>query len=163
MKDTLPLEMRLQHQKTLMNWHNRAPICRTFGMTLSYDQEECAVIHLPHNPRIDHGFGGIHGGVFATLLDNAGWFTVGPRFNTWLATVELQTRFLEHGENCDLIATGKIVRLGKLISVVEMQVCNAEGKIMSVGSGTFATTSVARPTDENQINEILKRYASFFP
>ncbi|HKZ51822.1 MAG TPA: PaaI family thioesterase [Candidatus Acidoferrales bacterium] len=56
-------------------FNHTAPIARTFGMKLSYTDEGNAVIELPYNPALDHALGGIHGGIYATLLDSAGWFT----------------------------------------------------------------------------------------
>ena len=61
--------------KLLHMFNEVAPIARTFGMRLSYDDEAQAIVDLPYNPGLDHALGGIHGGIYATLLDTAGWFT----------------------------------------------------------------------------------------
>lgn len=150
-------------EEVLSQWHNRAPICRTFGMSLDYDEHGNARIELPHNPRIDHGMGGIHGGVIATLLDNAGWFTVATRFDHWIATLEFHVRLLDHAEKCDLVASGSIVRLGKTISTAEMKVCRKDGKAIAVGSGSFVLTGVERPQEQDAIHAILKKYEGLFP
>ena len=87
-------ERRAAHVARLTSMFHAAPIARSFGMRLAYDAERCAVFTLPYNAGFDHGLGGIHGGVFATLLDNAGWFTVAAEYETWVATVEFQVRLL---------------------------------------------------------------------
>jgi len=56
----------------LLHLFHEAPIARYFGMTLSYTEEGNAVVDLPYNPDLDHGGGGIHGGVYAAMLDSAG-------------------------------------------------------------------------------------------
>lgn len=129
-------------QAKLITLFNGAPIIRTYGMSLEYNEADQAVVRLPYNPNFDHGFLQIHGGVMATMLDTSGWFTTAPHFDHWIATVEFQTRLLEPVEKVDLVAAGRIVRLGKRIAVCEMEVKTEAGKIIAIGSGTFTVTSV---------------------
>jgi uncharacterized protein (TIGR00369 family) len=133
------------HQKKLISVAKAAPIIQTFGMTLSYNDNNEAVFDMPYNAQFDHAAGGIHGGVYATLLDNAGWFTVCPYYGYWVATVEYQTRLLEHVEGEALQAIGKIVRLGKRLATAQMELRTQAGKLVAMGSGTFAVTSVVLP------------------
>ena len=130
-----------KRQKLLISLFDKAPIKHTYGMQLSYDAEGCAVFHMPYNPRLDHFLGGIHGGVIATLLDNAGWFTAATYYDNWVATVEFHVRLLEAVEKVDLVSRGRIVKLGKRFSIGEMEVRTAAGLLVAVGSGTFAETS----------------------
>jgi acyl-coenzyme A thioesterase PaaI-like protein len=62
-------------EELLHMFNEAAPIARLFGMRLSFTKEANAVIDLPYNPLPDHSSGGVHGGVYATMLDCAGWFT----------------------------------------------------------------------------------------
>ena len=78
------LQQRRHH---LADMANGAPILRTFGMTLHYDDKGRACIDLPYNPGLDHALAGIHGGVMGTMLDTVGWFTAAPFYNCWIATV----------------------------------------------------------------------------
>ena len=121
---------------------SRAPIKQTFGMVLSYDDEDRAVFVLPHNPGLEHALHDTHGGVIATLLDNAGWFTAAAQYDTWIATVELQVRLLEPVQREDLRAAGRLVRRGQHLAVCEMEVRTASGRLVAMGSGTFAVTSL---------------------
>jgi uncharacterized protein (TIGR00369 family) len=138
-KDDQILNSRRNH---IIKLASNAPIVRTYGMSLSYDAEGRAVWEMPYNSNFDHAAGGIHGGVFATLLDNAGWFTVAPYFENWISTIEYETRLLEHVEKEDLKAVGEIVKLGKRISFAEMKIWSGSGKLVATGSGSFTTTQV---------------------
>jgi len=129
-------------REKLIALFNSAPIIQSFGMKLSYDEAGRALVRLPFNPNFDHAFHQIHGGVMATMLDTAGWFTAAPHFDNWIATVEFQTRLLEPVEKVDLVAAGRIVRLGKRIAVCEMEVRTAAEKLIALGAGTFTATSV---------------------
>jgi len=98
-----------------------APIVQTFGMTLEYNEKDEAVWTLPFNENLTNGMI-VHGGAIATMIDNAGWFTIGQYFENWVATVEFSTRLLDFSKNDELIATGHLVKLGKRISTTTMEV-----------------------------------------
>jgi uncharacterized protein (TIGR00369 family) len=120
---------------------DRAPIKHVYGMTLAYDEQGSACFDLPYNPRFDHALNGIHGGVIGTLLDNAGWFTLAPHYDTWIATVEYSVRLHEAVAGVALRSRGWIVRLGRSVSVAGMEVRTADGRLVATGSGTFVPTS----------------------
>ena len=116
-----------------------APIARTFGMHLSYTKDGQAVVDLPYNPRLDHGLGGVHGGVYATLLDSAGWFTAAAAHDAdcWLATAEMSIHFLLPAEGTDLCAKGRLIKAGKRQDVVEMHLYDGQGRLVGHATGTF--------------------------
>ena len=113
----------------------------TFGMTLSYNTKGEATFEMPYQEKFNHALGDTHGGVVATLLDNAGWFTVAAHYQKWVVTADLQTRILEPAGQQGLVATGRIVRAGNTLAVAEMEVRTREGKLVAVGSGSFMVTS----------------------
>ncbi len=125
----------------LFNQH--APIGRHFGMRLSYEGAQ-AVFRMPYNPALDHALGQTHGGAIATMLDNAGWFTVAPYFETWIATVEFHVRLHRPVAKQELVARGRLVNLGRRLSTAEMEVRNERGRLVATGSGSFTVTSALR-------------------
>ena len=127
---------------------SKAPIKATFGMELSFNENNEAVFDLPHNPGLEHGFRDTHGGILATLLDNAGWFTAAVHYDTWIATLEMQMRLLEPARREDLRAVGRLQRAGSRFAVAEMEVRTASGRLVATGSGTFAVTSLKYPFEE---------------
>ncbi|MFC1668838.1 PaaI family thioesterase [Spirochaetota bacterium] len=129
-------------QNYLTGLFNSSSIKKTFGMELSYDGDGSAVFYMPYNPGFDHGLNQIHGGVYATLLDNAGWFTVAQHYPTWIATAEMQMRLLEPAEKVDLIAKGRILKRGKKIAMARMDIRTKDNVIVSSGSGTFVITGI---------------------
>jgi uncharacterized protein (TIGR00369 family) len=134
-------ETILKRQRTMIELFDKAPIKRTYGMELSYDEEGRAVFDMPYNPRLDHFLGGIHGAVIATLLDNAGWFTASTYYDTWVATVEFQCRLLSPVEKVDLQSRGWMRKIGKRFAIGEMEVKTRDGLLVAIGSGTFAVTT----------------------
>ena len=137
-------EVLATRRADLVALFDHAPIKHTFGMDLSYDHQGRAVFDQPYNPGLDHALKGVHGGVIATLLDNAGWFTAAAYYDTWIATVEMSVRLHEHVSAEDLQSRGRIIRLGRRISVCAMEVRTAAGRLIATGQGTFTSTGVAR-------------------
>lgn len=116
-----------------------APIARTFGMVLSYDDEGRAIVDLPYNPDLDHALRGVHGGVYATLLDTAGWFTAAAAHDVsfWMATTEMSIHFLAPVQRTALRAVGQLIRQGRRQDVTEMRLYDGDDRLVGHATGTF--------------------------
>lgn len=126
---------------------NGAPIARFFGMRLVYTPQGNAVFTLPYNPRLDHALGGIHGGVYATMLDNAAWFTAAPSHGVfgWVATSELTVHMLEPAARTPLKSVGCLLKRGKRQDVAEARLYDGRGRLAGHGVGTFIVLPDLRP------------------
>jgi acyl-CoA thioesterase len=113
------------------------PIVKTFGMELSFDEDGCAIITLPYNPKLDHGEGATHGGAIATILDNAGYFTSALAVNEMVITSEMSFHLLRQSKRKKLVAKGKILKIGKKQVVAEMNCKDEDGTLIAHGTGTF--------------------------
>jgi uncharacterized protein (TIGR00369 family) len=120
-------------------FNQEAPLARTFGMKLSFDDKGQAIVDLPYNPGLDHPLGGVHGGVYATMLDTAGWFTAAAahEVNCWLTTAEMSIHFLLPVERTSLQARGELIKVGKRQDVAQMRLYDGEGRLVAHGTGTF--------------------------
>jgi uncharacterized protein (TIGR00369 family) len=130
-------ERRLDELRHIFN--EVAPISATVGMTLSYNDDGQAIVDLPYNPGLDHALGGIHGGVYATMLDTAGWFTCAAAHDVdcWLATAEMSIHFLLPAEQTSLRAVGRLIKSGKRQDVAEMYLYDGQGQLVGHATGTF--------------------------
>ena len=141
------VDMEKQREFLLMR-ARAAPIVKTFGMTLEFNEENEAVWTLPFSENATNGMT-IHGGVIATMIDNAGWFTVAQYFENWIATVEFSTRLLDFSRDDELIATGHLAKLGKRLSTATMEVVTKkDGRLIAIGSGTYSLTSLPFPVNK---------------
>jgi len=140
-----------QRQIELKALFEKAPFKHTFAMELTFDINGNAVLDMPYNPSFDHALGGVHGGVIATLLDNAGWFTVAVHTTTWVSTVEFHVRLLEPVANSHLQSRGRLVRMGKRLAVADMDVRTPDGSLVALGSGTFLVTSMPTPLNSDRV------------
>ena len=129
--------MHTTRQKELLELFSLGRIAKLFGTTLSFDEQGHAHVDLPYNPNLDQPCG-IHGGVIATLLDTAGWFTVAAQSETILVTTsEFKIHFLSPALECSLHAEGWVVKAGKRIFIAEMRVSKSNGEVVDIGTGTF--------------------------
>ena len=135
------LEARARRAAALVAFFDKAPMKSTFGMTLSYDETLQAVFEMPFDPKMTHAFRDTHGGVVATLLDNAGWFTAATYYDYWVNTSELTVRLHEPARRDDLIGTGSVLRAGGRFCVATMEVRTPAGRLVASGSGCFVVSS----------------------
>lgn len=132
--------MNKNRKESLLHLFNDvARIAKTFGMRLAFDEQDRAVLTLPYNPGLDHALDGIHGGIIATMLDNAGWFTsaITHEGEGWVATTEMSFHLLRPAARTKLTATGEIIRQGKRQDVVQMWCRDEQGNLVAHGTGTF--------------------------
>lgn len=125
-------------QEYLINVFKSVPIAKSMGMSLEYDEHGQAAIRMPHNPGFHHGMKDTHGGVFATMLDSAGWFTAAAVCRKLVVTSDLHVRMLQPARRQDLVATARMVRTGSNLAVGEMRLSAADGDLIAVGTASFA-------------------------
>ena len=105
----------LTSSEILLQAADCAPIIKTFGMKLAFNNENEAVWRLPFNKSLTNSVS-IHGGAIATLIDSAGWFTLAQYYENWIATVGFNTNLITYANDEDIIATGHVVKIGKRIA-----------------------------------------------
>jgi uncharacterized protein (TIGR00369 family) len=138
-------------------FNQRAPIARTFGMSLAYDAQGRALIDLPYNPDLDHAGEGVHGGVIMTMLDNAGWFTCALANESGLVvTSELSTRILRPAARTALKARGEMIKAGRRQNVAEMYCWDERENLVAHAVGTFANLEEGSQVfHQGDVKEIL--------
>ncbi len=118
-------------------FNEKARIAKNFGMRLTYNEKNQGIITLPYNPHLDHAGDGIHGGVIATVLDNAGWFTCALAHNGFVVTTEMSFHLLRPAEKTIIWARAKIIRMGKRQAVAEMRCWDEEENLIGHAIGTY--------------------------
>ncbi len=133
------LERQKRMDEFIRNFEEITPISRFFGMKLSFNNDYSANVDLPYNPNLDHSLGGIHGGVYFTLLDTAGWFTAAMAhdLDCWVATSEMSMHLLEPAKGTALRAVGRLLKKGKRQNIVEMFLYDENERLVGHATGTF--------------------------
>jgi 1,4-dihydroxy-2-naphthoyl-CoA hydrolase len=98
-----------------------------------------AVVEADVRPDLVHRFGAAHGGVVASLVDQALGSAVFPLVpaGTWPATLEFKVNYLAAARRGVLRATGRVVSFRTRTAVVSVEVEN-EGRAVAVAQGTIS-------------------------
>jgi len=83
--------------------------------------------------------GQTQGGILSALIDFAACFALMKTLGRPAFTVDLRADFHRVSKNSDLIAKGKVVKLGKQVSTCEAELFDPDGRLIASGRGTFLT------------------------
>jgi uncharacterized protein (TIGR00369 family) len=111
-----------------------------FGMEVVSIEHGSVVFAIEPQPRFANFNGTLHGGAYATLLDSA----MGSAVHSALAAglrctaIELKVNFIRSVgiDGGRLLATGKVIHLGRRIATAEGSISDENGKLVAHGSST---------------------------
>ncbi|MEP0192041.1 MAG: hotdog fold thioesterase [Erythrobacter sp.] len=81
--------------------------------------------------------GAAHGGVLAALIDLTGLYTLLAMRAKVKATADLRVDYHRPATSGPFTATGRIVKIGRQISVAETNITGPEGKLVASGRGAY--------------------------
>lgn len=89
---------------------------------------------------------GFHGGIVASLIDLTGHAAIALRIGRMAPTIDLRVDYLRMAPDSELIAVARVVRAGRTVAVVDIDVTDAQARLVAVGRGVFSTAaSATRP------------------
>ena len=99
------------------------------------------VLRLPFRPEFQRSSERpeLHGGITSALIDLAGDYALVARLGYGVPTINLRVDYLSMAVDTDLTATARIVRAGRTIGVVDIEVTDKAGKLIAIGRGTYST------------------------
>jgi uncharacterized protein (TIGR00369 family) len=117
------------------------PIARLIGFTLQSIEPGRAVIDFEAGPQHANPMGTLHGGVLCDIADAAMGmaYAAGLGAGETFTTLELKINFLKPIWSARLRATGKVVRQGKTVGLVECDVTDEGGGLVARASSTCLT------------------------
>jgi len=81
----------------------------------------------------------LHGGVTSAFIDIAGDYALAAILGRGVPTVNLRIDFLRMVENSNLTARARVIKNGRSLGVVDIEVMDSEGKLIAVGRGCYST------------------------
>jgi uncharacterized protein (TIGR00369 family) len=101
-----------------------------------------AVLKLPYREELTNGSGTVHGGILATLADTAVAFALSTNFDGKMgfATADLTIHFLRRARG-DVWARASIVKKGKRVNVGDVEIVDADGRVLARVLTTFLLTT----------------------
>lgn len=116
----------------------RAPCIDALGLRLIEADEGYCKITARHDPRFDGLLPGFHGGMLANVADCAAWFAIVTQTapDEPLVTTDMQLRYLRPCLG-DVTAVGRVIKLGKTLCPVAIDMFDAPGAHVLCGQVTY--------------------------
>jgi len=97
-----------------------------------------ARVEIELGERHQQPFGVVHGGVYASLMDAAGFWAVYSRTapHVGMTTVELKINYLAPAVSGRLIGMGTCIKLGRALGLGEARIENENGRLLAHGNTT---------------------------
>ena len=96
-----------------------------------------AVIRIDVEEHHLNGAGTLHGGVYASLIDNAMGLSVLALVGVRTATIEMNVHFLGAVSEGRIICQSQVVHRTRRTATAEAKVHDAEGNLVAMGTGAF--------------------------
>jgi uncharacterized protein (TIGR00369 family) len=100
------------------------------------------VLRMPMRPDLERGQGSgqFHGGPIAAFVDVVGDYVLVMLLGGGVPTINFRVDFLRPAVSSALLGTGRLRRAGRTVGVVDVDVHDAEGRLVAVGRGCYSTT-----------------------
>ena len=123
----------------LINMVNTSPYPKHLRMQLASISVDQAVVKLNTEQCHLQPFGIVHGGVLATLIDTATFWSVFLRLpeDAGLVNIDLKLNYLKSISSGLIIAQGRCIRAGRTINYAEASVKDKEGNLIAHGTSTL--------------------------
>jgi len=128
-----------EYIRELVEIVNTSPFPEHMAMRLLSIELDKAVLELKTANCHLQAYGKVHGGVLATLIDTATFWSVFLRIpgDAGLVNIDLKLNYLKPVENGLLTAEGRAIRSGNTICYAESNVLNANRDIVAHGTSTL--------------------------
>jgi uncharacterized protein (TIGR00369 family) len=114
-----------------------------FGFQLVKAERGRAVLRMPVLDLHKQFHRVVHGGVLAMLADTAGGFAafLAAPSGSRVVTIEMKINFLEAVEHGEIKADARVLRQGRTTSVVDCDVTDQDGRLVSKALMTFSISA----------------------
>ncbi|MCB0221937.1 MAG: PaaI family thioesterase [Chrysiogenetes bacterium] len=131
-----------EHLARIRPFFENAPFAKTLGIQIDSMSVDEASVRLPWAEHLGRTLNVLHGGAIAALIDLAAGVAALSDFEKIeslnAATLNLLTNYLSAGApGKDVIATGRVRKRGRSIVVVDVDIEDAEGKLIATGTATY--------------------------
>jgi len=117
---------------------NHISIFRTLRLRLDTVTDGVAELMAPYDPIYNNVFNCVHGGLLTTLADTAAYVAVLTLagVDAAITTTDLNIRFLAPCRS-DVTATARIIKFGRTLCPVSVELKNSDGVLVAVGQVTY--------------------------
>ena len=118
-----------------------SPYMRFLGLELTKSERGSVEIRLPFRDEFlrEDGSDWLHGGVVSALIDIAGDYAVITEVGAGVPTIDMRVDYLRPARRGDLFAAARTLRVGRTVSVADVEVRDGQGVVVAVGRAVYAS------------------------
>lgn len=131
-----------EHVRAMTVAINRGPYFKLLSMTLGALEPGHCTVEVDLDTKHLNPFGGVHGGVYASIIDASTYMAVYCDLpeSAGLVTIDLQVNNLSAVKAGKLVAEAKCIKMGRSLCLSEATVTDADGKIVAHGTSKLMVT-----------------------
>jgi uncharacterized protein (TIGR00369 family) len=141
LEDQLP-ELNPEHLKAVIIAINNAPFFKHLSMNVTEIGVGYSVVTLDVGNEHMNPFGGLHGGVYASAIDTAAYWSAYcelPEENG-LITIDIKVDFLSPVSDNHIIISGSRIKSGKTLFLTEAKMSDTNGTLLAHGTSKLMVT-----------------------
>jgi len=127
------------HVQRLIQTINAAPYFQLLSMRIRELGPEYSVAEIDVSEKHFNPFGGVHGGLFSSIIDSAASWALFYSIEdetAGLTSVDLNLSYLSPGIKGKLIAKGRQIKLGRTLGYADCKVTDVNEKLLAFGTLT---------------------------
>jgi uncharacterized protein (TIGR00369 family) len=128
-------EEQLDHLATYFN--EEVTFSKYIGAKVEEVEPGRSVVYIDVENTHLNGTGTLHGGVYASLIDNAMGLSVLALVGVRTATIEMNVHFLGAVNEGRITCESEVVHRTRRTATAEAKVRDAEGNLVAMGTGAF--------------------------
>lgn len=136
------------HVQRLVQTINAAPYFQLLSMRIREMGLGYSVVEIDVSEKHLNPFGGVHGGLFSSIIDSAASWALfyGIEDETaGFTSVDLNLSYLSPGIRGKVIAEGREIKLGRTLGYAECKVTDVNEKLLAFGTVTVMVLSGKAP------------------
>lgn len=124
------------HIKEVIALINQGPYFRLLSMKVSDLGKGFAKVEIDIENKHLNPFGGIHGGVYSSLIDTAAYWAVycDVEEDAGLISLDIKVDNLASVKEGHLVVEGKLIKAGRIICMAEAFIMDGRGKFLAHGT-----------------------------
>jgi uncharacterized protein (TIGR00369 family) len=104
-------------------------------------EKQVVVMVMPQRPEFERrqGSGQFHGGPLAAFIDTVGDYAIAMMVNGGVPTINFRVDYLRPAINTSVKGIAQVRRIGRTVSVVDVDVVDEAGRLVAIGRGTYSS------------------------
>ena len=157
-------ELNPEHFRAVISAINDCPFFKHMSMEVTEIGIGYSVVVAEIRENHMNPFGGLHGGVYASLIDTAAYWSAYCDLaeENGLVSIDLKVDFLAPIIDGKVITKGQRIKSGRTICLTEAKMFDGNGKILAHGTSKLMITqnrqSINEITDHTGANRLPKKF-----